>query len=85
MLRLEVIHQLILPHETIHALAMTVPNRAVQILWASLVALRVTIKVARATKGLGAADMRTGQLTIEGGGSTAGDGRRNVAGVVLYG
>ena len=85
MLRLEVIHQLVLSHETIHTLARTISNRAVELLWASLMALQVTVKVAWAAKGFGAADMRTGESTIERGGSAAGDGRWSVARVVLCG
>ena len=85
MLRLEVIHQLILPHETIHTLTTAVANRAVQVLWASLVALQVAIKVARAAKGLVAADVGTGQSTIGRGGSAAGDDGRKVASVIMCG
>ena len=83
MLRLEVIHQLILPHEAIHTLARAVSKWAIEVLGAGLVALQVTVKVAWAAEGFRASDVRTRKSTIEGGGSTAGDGRRNVASVVL--
>ena len=84
-LRLEVIHQLVLSHETIHALTTAVANRAIQVLGASLVAFLVAIEVARAAKAQGTADVRTVESTIERGGSAAGDGQRSVARVVLCG
>lgn len=65
MLRLEVIHQLILPREAIHTLAKTISNGAIELLWASLVVFQVTVKVAWTAEGLGAADVRTGESTME--------------------
>ena len=85
MLRLEVIHQFILPHEAIHALARTISNGAVELLWTNLVFLQVTVKVAWAAEGLGAADVRTGESALERGRSTAGDGRWSVKKIVLCG
>lgn len=69
MLPLQVIHQLILPHETIHALARAVTEGAIEIFGSGLVALHVTIEVSLTDKGFDAADVGAGEATV-------GDGRR---------
>ena len=85
MLRLEVIHQLVLSHKTIHTLTTAVANRAIQVLGPSLVAFLVAFEVSRAAKAQGTADVRTVESTIEAGGSATGDGQRSVASIVLCG
>lgn len=60
MLRLQMIHQLILPHEAIRALAITIADRTVKILGANLVFLGVAIELALAAESLPAANMRAG-------------------------
>ena len=61
---LEVIHQLILPREPVHALAGTVTEWTVEVFGTGFVASHVTRKVVLVLKALSAADVGAGETTV---------------------
>ena len=75
MLSLEVVHQLILPGEPVHALARAVTVGAVEVLGTGSMAFHVTCKVVLVLEGMSAASVGARETT---GGGRGGDSSRCV-------